>query len=181
MELSSRPCLVFVAAGALIALRATAQNPAVPEIEQTVAALEGRWHLTGTDTEPGAKPAPVDLVIDCKRAALGAAVSCEIAGQITGLGAVEAVAVVGYSPDEGLVRWMEISSTGEYHDHHGRWDGAAIRFEPLTYTVAKERSDGELLRKLPVARSNAVQGRDDPAAGDSVLDCMGARPGPNAQ
>jgi len=76
----------------------------------------------------------VNGTMDCKSAALGAAVSCLIAADISGA-RIEAATVIGYSPDDQLVRWMEISSTGEYHDHHGQWRGDRIVFEPLTYTV----------------------------------------------
>jgi hypothetical protein len=69
---------------------------------------------------------------------LNAAVTCLIAAEISGA-RIEAATVIGYSPDEHLVRWMEISSTGEYHDHHGRWQGSQIGFEPLSYTAAGER------------------------------------------
>ncbi|HEX5207509.1 MAG TPA: hypothetical protein VFW10_06905 [Steroidobacteraceae bacterium] len=61
--------------------------------------------------------------------------TCLIAADISGT-RIEAATVIGYSPDEHLVRWMEISSTGEYHDHRGPWNGDQITFEPLTYTVA---------------------------------------------
>ena len=68
-------------------------------------------------------------------AALSAAVACTFAGQSSDSGRIEASAVIGYSPDERVVRWMEISSTGEYHDHRGTWKGDTIGFEPLPYTV----------------------------------------------
>src|SRR5262245_20319149 len=119
-------------------LAAHAQNSPPPpqEIKRTVDAFVGHWTLTGTDVEPGAKaPAPVKATLDCKPAALGAAVNCLIAADVSG-SHVEAASVIGYSPDEHVVRWMEISSSGEYHDHRGIWKGSEIQFEPLTYTVS---------------------------------------------
>jgi hypothetical protein len=90
------------------------------EVKKTVDSLDGHWIFDGSDTEAGAKqPAKVTMDIDCKPAALGAAVACTLVGQIAGIGPVEAASVVGYSPDERLVHWMEISSTREYHDHKG--------------------------------------------------------------
>jgi hypothetical protein len=113
--------------------------PAPPEVKKTVDAFAGHWTLTGTDREPGATtPAAVNATMDCKPAALNAAVTCLIAADISGT-RIEAATVIGYSPDEHLVRWMEISSTGEYHDHHGRWKGNRIGFEPLTYTATGEQ------------------------------------------
>ena len=110
--------------------------PSPPEVSKTVGAFAGHWTLTGTDLEPGATmPAVVNGTMDCKPAALGAAVSCLIAAEVSGT-RIEAATVIGYSPDEHLVRWMEISSTGEYHDHRGPWKGDQIVFKPLSYTAA---------------------------------------------
>jgi len=110
-----------------------------PEVKKTVDAFAGHWTLTGTDREPGATtPATVNATMDCKSAALNAAVTCLIAADIAGT-RIEAATIIGYDPDDHLVRWMEISSTGEYHDHHGRWKGNQIRFEPLNYTAAGEQ------------------------------------------
>jgi hypothetical protein len=65
------------------------------------------------------------MEIGCKLAVLGTAVACTLTGSVAGFGPVEAAAIVGYSPDEQLVHWTEISSTDEYHDHRG--SGRAIR------------------------------------------------------
>jgi len=111
-------------------------DSAPPEVSKTTDAFSGHWTLAGTDLEPGAAaPAAVHATMDCKSVALGSAVTCLIAADISGA-RIEAATVIGYSPDEHLVRWMEISSTGEYHDHRGPWNGDQITFEPLTYTVA---------------------------------------------
>jgi len=131
---------------------------APPEIRQTVHRLLGHWKFQGTDTEPKNKePSKVALTIDCRPTALGAAVVCDLRGNVAGSGSVEATAIVGYSPDEHVVRWMEISSSGEYHDHRGDWKGNSLEFQPLSYTVLRKRytekfslrfpSDGELLLK----------------------------------
>ena len=94
-------------------------NP--PEIKKTVDAFVGHSVVTGADAEPAAKaPVKFELTLDCKRTALGAAVTCGLTGKMPNVGPIEAAAVIGYSPDEQVVRWMEISSTGEYHDHRGR-------------------------------------------------------------
>jgi hypothetical protein len=120
----------------------SAEAPAMPvEVKKTVDSLAGHWIFDGSDTEPGAKQsAKVTMVIDCKPAALGAAVACTLVGQIAGIGPVEAASVVGYSPDERLVHWMEISSTREYHDHKGPWKENAVEFEPLPYTISGRKN-----------------------------------------
>jgi len=107
---------------------------------QTVNRLLGHWTFHGTDTEPNAKkPFKVALTIDCRPTALGAAVVCDLKGRVADSGSVEATAVVAYSPDEHVVRWMEFSSSGEYHDHRRQWKGNALEFEPLSYTVLGKR------------------------------------------
>jgi len=110
-----------------------------PEVKKTVDAFAGRWTLTGSATEADTKSAlSVRATMDCKSAALGAAVNCLIAADISG-SRIEAAAVIGYSPDERSVRWMEISSSGEYHNHRGPWRGETIQFEPLSYTAGGAR------------------------------------------
>lgn len=100
---------------------------APPEVKKTVNALAGRWHFEGTDSEPrAAAPQRVVMEIECRQAALGTAVACTLTGRMAGFGPLEAAAIVGYNQDEHLVHWMEISSTGEYHDHRGKWKGDRI-------------------------------------------------------
>ena len=146
-----------------------------PEIRKTVDAFVGSWSLTGTDQEPGAQLVRFDLVIDCKRASLGAAVSCRIAGRLPGVGPVEAAAVIGYSPDEQRVRWMEISSTGEYHDHKGKWNGDAIEFEPLTYSIAGKQATEYLSIRFPSPGVQQLRSVTETADGKSILDWSGKR------
>ena len=138
-----------------------------PEIRQTVNRLLGHWKFQGTDAEPQANaPSKVALTIDCKPTALGAAVVCDLKGNVADSGSVEATAIVGYSPDEHVVRWMEISSSGEYHDHRGSWKGNTLEFEPLSYTVLRKKyterfslrfpSPGELLLKAVTDSTDGV-------------------------
>lgn len=153
------------------------QPPATPpEVKKTVDAFLGRWVLTGTDTEPGAKaPVHFEITIDCKPAALGAAVTCGFAGQIPGVGPIEAASVIGYSPDEGLVRWMEISSTGEYHDHKGRWKGDTIEFESLTYSIAGKEATEYLSVSFTSAGKMTLKSVTETVDGKSILECAGER------
>ena len=123
-----------------------------PEVKRTADAFLGRWVLTGTDTEPSPQaPVHFNLTIDCKPAALGAAVSCSFVGRLPGVGRVEASSVIGYSPDEQVVRWMEISSTGEYHDHRGQWKGDVIEFEPLEFSISGKKATEYLSIGFPSA------------------------------
>jgi len=130
--------------------------------------------LKGTDSEPGAAPAALTATIDCRPAALGAAVSCQIAADVSG-DRIEAATIIGYSPDERLVRWMEISSTGEYHDHHGRWKGDRIEFEPLTYSAGGEKATELLTVAFPSPGNLSLKATTKLPSGESVLDCRGKR------
>jgi hypothetical protein len=147
----------------------------VSEVKKTVDAFAGHWTLTGTDVEPGAKnPAPVKAIVDCKPAALGAAVNCLIAADMSGTH-VEAATVVGYSPDEGVVRWMEISSTGEYHDHRGPWNGNQIQFEPLTYTVSGAKMTEHFAASFPAPGKMIWKWRVDTGDGTSRIELVGTK------
>jgi hypothetical protein len=121
-----------------------------PFVKKIVDALAGQWTLQGTDREPGAqKPAEVRMKFDCRPAALGTAVACHLSGDVGGLGPVEAATIIGYNPDEHLVHWMEISSTSEYHDHKGVWNGDTIDFEPLVYTAMGKKSTEKFTLRFP--------------------------------
>jgi hypothetical protein len=148
---------------------------APPEVRKTVDAFAGHWAMTGTDLEPGAKePLPVKVTVDCEPAALGAAVNCLIAATVSG-SRIEAAAIIGYSPDEHVVRWMEISSTGEYHDHHGSWKGNAIEFEPLTYTADGAKMTEYLTPSFPSPGKMAWKWVTETSAGKSRVELTGVR------
>ena len=138
-----RPILLLICLSFAVMAEPVQQSksPAVPkEVRRTVELLEGHWTFQGTDTEPGKdEPATVSMEIDCKSAALGAAVACRLTGTVSGFGPVEAASVVGYDAEEKVVHWMEVSSTGEYHDHKGLWKKDRIVFEPLAYTAAGKK------------------------------------------
>lgn len=159
------------------ALLAQSEKQATPtEVKRTVDAFLGHWVLTGTDTEPGAKvPAHFDITIDCKPAALGAAVTCGFAGRLPSAGPIEAASIIGYSPDEQLVRWMEISSTGEYHDHKGRWKGDTIDFEPLTYSIGGKQATEYLSISFASPDKMTLRSITETADGKSILECAGKR------
>ena len=70
-----------------------------PEVKRTVDAFLGHWTLAGTDTEPTAKgPSKLSAVIDCQSAALGMAVACHIAADVSGAGRVEASTLSATAP-----------------------------------------------------------------------------------
>jgi len=160
------------------AQRPNNESAAPPEIKKTVDALVGLWLLTGTNTESGAKtPVNFEMKMDCKRAALGAAVTCSFSGKMPGVGPLEASAVIGYDPEEKVVRWMEISSTGEYHDHRGRWKNNAIEFEPLEYSVSGKKATEDLRIAFPASGKLTLTSTTQTAEGKSVLECTGNRVG----
>jgi hypothetical protein len=171
---SSRLAFLVIAWAAVPTYPQNAPTP-TPEIKRTVDAFVGRWVLTGTDMEPGAKtPAAVHATVDCRSAALGAAVNCLIVADVSETH-VEAATVIGYSPEERVVRWMEISSSGEYHDHRGRWNGNEIQFDPLTYTNAGAQLTEHLTVVFPAAGGMAWQVTTDTSEGPSRLLLKGSR------
>lgn len=88
---------------------------------------------------------------------------------------MEAAAVIGYNPDEKVVRWMEISSTGEYHDHRGAWKGSDIEFEPLPYSISGATATEYLRVGFPAPGRLTLHSVTETAKGKSVLDCIGRR------
>jgi hypothetical protein len=144
-------------------------------VKKTVDALAGYWTLTGTDMEPAARtPVSVKATVDCRRAALGAAVSCLITADVSDTH-VEAASVIGYSPDEHVVRWMEISSAGEYHDHRGPWKGTEIQFEPLTYTISGAMMTEYFAPSFPSPGRMIWKWRVETSEGTSRIELTGTR------
>jgi hypothetical protein len=152
------------------------EPPAVPpEVQKTVDALSGHWSLEGTGLEPGAKaPVAVKGTVDCKPVSLGAAVSCVTLADVGGF-RVEAAMVVGYSPDERVVRWMEISSTGEYHDHRGPWKGDEIPFEPLAYTSSGVKMTEYFTLGFPAPDTMRWKWTTETPDGKSTYDLLATR------
>ena len=162
-----------------LAAHADTAAPAPPEVKKTVEAFTGNWTLTGTDLEPGAQaPAPVKATLECKPAALGLAVNCRITAEVSG-SRVEAAAIIGYSPDEHAVRWMEISSSGEYHDHRGVWKGNEIEFEPLTYTVSGAKMTEVFSPSFPSPGKTLWKVTVESSEGKSRMELTGTRSSAN--
>jgi uncharacterized protein DUF1579 len=120
----------------VLAQEKPAMPPAPPEVQKTVDAFAGKWTFDAKLTAAGMPaPAPVKLSMDCQKTALGTAVLCSGKGEATGLGPMEMGLVAGYDPEEKLVRFMIITSGGEFHDHKGVWKDKDLVFEPLKYTT----------------------------------------------
>lgn len=109
------------------------------------------------------------MAIDCKLAALGAAVACTLIGSVASFGPIEATAIVGYNPDEQVVHWMEISSTSEYHDHKGRWKGDRIEFEPLVFTVLGKKNTEMFTLSFPSAGTLLLKSVTETVEGNSTI------------
>jgi hypothetical protein len=174
-------CAIVAATLMIILLTAgvdsQSQRSAIPaEIKKTVDVFAGHWTLSGTDIEPAAKgPVNFEMTLDCKPTALGTAVTCNFVGNMPTVGPIEATAVIGYSPEEQVVRWMEISSTGEYHDHRGRWKNDQIEFEPLEYSIAGKKATEYLHIAFPPAGELRLTSVTETEDGKSVLKCTGTR------
>ena len=146
------------------------------EVTKTVNSFLGHWTLTGTDSERDSKKAVhVTVVLDCESAALGMAVSCRMASDAPGSDHVEMASLIGYSPDEGVVRLMEVSSSGSNHVHTGPWQGNVIRFARLSYSEAGQKRIETFAIGFPSAGKMTVKSVTETAEGTSILDLEGTR------
>ena len=158
-------------------LAAHAEGPAAGtvEVKQTVDTLVGHWVLTGTDMEPGAKVSvPAKLTMDCTPTALRKAVSCHVWVEL-GSDQIEATFLVGYNPDEHVVRWMEIASSGEHHDHRGHWNGDAIQFEPLRYTISGVKMTEYFTASFPSPGKTKWKWTVEASNGNQIVELTGSR------
>jgi hypothetical protein len=159
---------------------AGAANPVtgMTEIRRTVDTLVGHWVLIGTDVEPGkTSSVPAKLIMDCAPTALHRAVTCHMWADLAG-DRIEAALLIGYSPDEQLVRWMEIASSGEYHDHRGRWKGDAIQFEPLAYTISGVKMTEYLTISFPSPGTSKWKWTVEASQGNQVVELTGNKSPP---
>jgi len=147
-----------------------------PEVKRTTDAFLGHWTMTGTLREPNARE-PVRLTsrMDCELTALGKAATCHVVTDGTDGSHMELTSVVGFSPDEHLVRLMEISSSGSYHDHRGRWQDRKIVFEPLTYSVSGRRTTEHFSIGVPAPGKLTIESTEEGVSGQSTMELAGAR------
>ena len=79
------------------------------------------------------------------------------------------------SRGESIVRWMEISSIGEYHDHKGRWKGNGIEFEPLAYSIGGKQATEYLSVSFASPDQMTLRSVTETVDGKSILECAGER------
>jgi len=115
--------------------------------------------------------APIDLTskMDCELTALGKAVTCKVVTDGTDGSRVELTSVVGFSPDEGIVRLMEISSSGSYHDHRGQWQG------DQTYSVSGRKTTEHFTISIPEPGKITIESIEEGTEGKSTMKLSGAR------
>jgi hypothetical protein len=149
---------------------------ASPEIKRTTDAFLGHWTMTGTLREPNARdPLSLTSRMDCELTALGKAVTCHVVTDGTDGGRMELTSVIGFSPDERIVRLMEISSSGSYHDHRGRWHGTKIVFDPLTYSVSGRKTTEHFSIGVPAPGKLTIESTEEGAGGKSTMELAGTR------
>lgn len=147
-----------------------------PEIRKTVDSFLGHWTMTGTYREPNALSAvKLTSKMDCELTALGKAVTCHVVTTGSDGSRVELTSVVGFSPDEGLVRLMEISSSGSYHDHKGQWRDNQIVFEHLTYSVLGRKTTEHFSIEVPAPGKMKIESVEEGSDGKSTMELSGAR------
>lgn len=146
------------------------------QVKTTVAALRGHWSFHGSVSDSASKASSaLTVVMDCRPAALGAAVSCALSGQVAGAGQIAAAMVIGFNVSDQRVYWMEISSTGEYHTHRGSWHGNTIEFEPLL-TPSEHGTSTELFQlSFPSPGNLLLKSTTTSAEGSSTIEATAQR------
>jgi hypothetical protein len=123
--------ILGLAGGATIVRAAEATPPPAPELEKTVAAFAGKSVYDATITMPGGKPLKTKFTFDCRKTALGKAVTCLFTGSIPGVGPYEGSFLIGYDTYGKAVHFMAITSDEEVHDHVCRWNGDELPCDSL--------------------------------------------------
>lgn len=68
---------------------------------------------------------------------------------------------------------MEVSSSGSYHAHRGRWSGSLIQFDLLSKTVAGKQVVEECSIGFPSPGKMTVTSIEETTEGKSTLDLIG--------
>ncbi len=123
---------LFTLSGMISTARAESAPPPppAPELKKTVDAFMGKWVYDTTITMPDGKSEKAKLTMDCKKTAVGKAVSCAWSGKLSD-GPFEGTSVVGYDTFGKAVHFMGIFSDEEVHDHKCMWKGNSLQCEPL--------------------------------------------------
>jgi hypothetical protein len=165
----------IVITASTLAAHAEGSSAGTVEVKKTVDTLVGHWVLTGTDMEPGAKASvPAKVIMDCAPTALRKAVSCHVWVDL-GSEHIEATFLIGYNPDEQVVRWMEIASSGEYHDHKGHWNGDEIQFEPLRYAISGVKMTEYFTAGFPSPGKTKWKWTVEASHGNQIVELTGSR------
>lgn len=107
-----------------------AQPPPPPDVQRTVNAIAGKWSGQLTAKVGGATET-FNWTMDCKAVALGAGAACSNGGKAS-FGVLAESCLLAYDPEGKAVHYMCVTSSGEVHDHKGRWrDDKTVEFEPL--------------------------------------------------
>lgn len=103
----------------------------LPEVTQTVDAIQGRWSGVMIARVPGYPAETFAWRMDCKAVARGAGAACTNTGKAS-IGEMAESCLLAYDPEGKAVHYMCVTSMGEVHDHKGKWvDPKTIEFEPL--------------------------------------------------
>ena len=173
---SRRTAAALLLALPLVAAGQSGGSAASPEVKKVVEAFLGRWNLTGTSTDPISKtPSHLTVTIQCEPVALGMAVSCRMASDESGGGHAEMISIIGFSPDDQQVHLMEVSSSGSYHEHKGRWNGNVIQFERMSKSVAGKQIVEEFSIGFPSPGKITVKSVEEAAEGRSTMELVGTK------
>jgi hypothetical protein len=172
-----RPVAFVLLLALLLVAHGQTGGSATPlEATKVVEAFLGSWDLTGSATDPLSKGrSHLTVTMHCESAALGMAVSCRMASDETGGSHAEMASIIGYSPDDRLVHLMEVSSSGTYHEHKGRWNGNVIQFERMSKSVAGKQIVEDFSIGFPSPRKMTVTSVEEAAEGRSTMELVGTK------
>ena len=106
-------------------------TPAHAEVERTVEAINGKWVGKMTAKVPKFPVEVFDWTMNCNVVARGFGASCTNGGKAS-IGELAETCLLAYDTDGKAVHYMCVTSSGEVHDHKGKWtDAKTIEFEPL--------------------------------------------------
>jgi hypothetical protein len=104
-----------------------------------IASMIGDWSgVMRAEVPPNTEDIP--WRVSCAPIARNAGVLCHSGGTAS-IGPIEQSCLLAIAPGDDEVHLMCVSSMGEVHDHHGRYDDGRIRFVPLRARIAGKMTE----------------------------------------
>lgn len=131
---------------------ANAAEPGAPRPAARYYPLVGHWKGSAQLSEPGQKPLTLTLALDCRKAAAGSAVRCDLIAKNAKMTMRESD-LFGVDAATGQGHWYAISDQGDAHDHLTQWSDAKTMTASHAWTQEGKHMEERVTFSLPTRKA----------------------------